>query len=163
GTFSTLAAPHQSCANRKCCRHASQCVAQWVAHTQRSTLRITRDTHQSRQALNDLVICRRCSQWSFLTKTRNGTVNQIRLDAFEHLITQPQPVHYPWSEVLEHDIRSCDQFFEHCHILLVLEVQNNRAFAPILSQKRCAQIRFVQGCISAQLTCQIPAIGGLDL
>ena len=61
----------------------------------------------------------------------NRHIDQTRVDHLQSLITQPQPLHHPGTELLQDDVMLAHQVMDHRHRFGLLQVQGQAALVAI--------------------------------
>ena len=91
------------------------------------------DTHQPAHPLGHQVEPAPIAVRPAPAKTRDAGVDESRVDLRQLIVTQPQPVHHPRTEVLRHNVRRLHHATKHTLALIRAQIQRN---APLVSVQR---------------------------
>ena len=70
------------------------------------------------------------------TKAFDAGIDQARIELFEAVIAKPEPFHRAGSEVLQHDICGCNQFFKSLLAFRLFEVKRQAALVGVEKKEK---------------------------
>jgi hypothetical protein len=70
-----------------------------------------------------------------VTITRNGAIDETRVEHFRCLVTESKGLHLSWPEVFNHHIGGFEQPTQNALTLLIFEIQRHAALVPIDAHK----------------------------
>src|SRR5690606_25920881 len=73
-----------------------------------------------------------------LPPAREPSEGETRIDGVAYLGAQPQPFHHTWAKALDQPVAGLEERLEDGDVVLVLEVELDRALAPV--EKRLFRI-----------------------
>ncbi len=119
--------------------HAGDRVAQGKAGAGRAHLGVAGDRHDARHRLQLAVERGSAALRALLAKTRDGAIDQPRIDRAQHLIAEPEPLHDPGAKILPDDICPFGELFDDFDGLPFGQVEGQAALVGVDAEKRGSQ------------------------